>query len=770
MLRSSLSFVRKSNRREQHGRLILAVSGCSGDDRCSSSSAAIHPMASSSSSSLPLSNAMITFSQKDHLFMARRHFSHLIQFPLPLQQHPQHLPKQLIDHPHQQQQVRTKVFVSSHNDMNITSNQILDYCGTRGIQIATARVTSSHVVLKECPFCDKPTNNKADNEYKCYINIGGGAYFCHRCGNGGSWFDFKAHLRGYQHTVTTLSGGGSPPPNVPRASTAKGAGAPINISSSSPAPLRMPKQRLQSFYISNLLDSNDKKNDEVLDYLKNTRGLNEATLRKYGVGRAKYQFPSNKGGEYVDAECITFPWIMTVGHVKEQEELRGAEFTMPSRNGSDAGANAVMDDSDYVTRRIKVRALKEKGWQRLDPAGGGWGLFGFHTVENATELVLTEGEFDAMAVYQATGRPAVSLPNGCRSLPMEVLPMLERFEKIYLWMDHDGPGQEGAKQFAQKIGMQRCYIVQPLNDQEPCKDANEALLKGLDLEAMIKKASVTKHENVMDFEAIRNDVIHEILNPNEYSGVPMPSLPLLTKLIKGFRRGELTVLTGPTGSGKTTFLGQLSLDLAEQDVNVMWGSFEIKNTRLAQKLLQQYNRKPLPTAEQPDAQAVLHALADRFSALPMHFMKFHGGSDLEDVLDAMEYAVYVSDVEHIILDNLQFMISRNTLNKSFDKFDIQDVAIEKFRKFATDRNVHVTLVVHPRKEDESSKLNISSIYGSAKATQEADTVMILQSELMGGNRRKYIDVKKNRFDGSLGQCPLHFDGKSSRYGDTPIAC
>lgn len=45
-----------------------------------------------------------------------------------------------------------------------------------------------------------------------------------------------------------------------------------------------------------------------------------------------------------------------------------------------------------------------------------------------------------MAVHQATGVPAVSLPNGCRSLPVEVLPLLERFEKIYLWMDDDGPG------------------------------------------------------------------------------------------------------------------------------------------------------------------------------------------------------------------------------------------------------------------------------------------------------------------------------------------
>lgn len=75
----------------------------------------------------------------------------------------------------------------------------------------------------------------------------------------------------------------------------------------------------------------------------------------------------------------------------------------------------------------------------------------------------------------------------------------------------------------------------------------------------------------------------------------------------------------------------------------------------------------------------------------------------------------------------------------------------------------VTLVVHPRKEDEGAKLGISSFYGSAKATQEADTVLILQSD---GNR-KYLDVKKNRFDGTIGHVPLHFQRKSGRYSETP---
>lgn len=41
--------------------------------------------------------------------------------------------------------------------------------------------------------------------------------------------------------------------------------------------------------------------------------------------------------------------------------------------------------------RVKARAVENKRWQRLDPAGGRWGVFGLHTVPaNATDVVVTE--------------------------------------------------------------------------------------------------------------------------------------------------------------------------------------------------------------------------------------------------------------------------------------------------------------------------------------------------------------------------------------------
>jgi len=140
----------------------------------------------------------------------------------------------------------------------------------------------------------------------------------------------------------------------------------------------------------------------------------------------------------------------------------------------------------------------------------------------------------------------------------------------------------------------------------------------------------------------------------------------------------------------------------------------------------------------------------------MYFLRFFGSSDVDHVLDAMEYAVYVHDVEHIILDNLQFMMSGQ--GRGYDKFEMQDRAIERFRQFATSKNVHVTLVIHPRKEGEGEVLGLNSVFGSAKATQEADNVLIIQQT----PAYRCLDVKKNRFDGETGSIPFAFNKALSR--------
>lgn len=72
-----------------------------------------------------------------------------------------------------------------------------------------------------------------------------------------------------------------------------------------------------------------------------------------------------------------------------------------------------------------------------------------------------------------------------------------------------------------------------------------------------------------------------------------------------------------------------------------------------------------------------------------------------------------------------------------DSFHAQNAAIAEFRHFATSQHVHVTIIVHPRKEGEDKLLSTASIFGTAKAGQEADNVLILQAQ---PNRDKFLQV------------------------------
>lgn len=50
----------------------------------------------------------------------------------------------------------------------------------------------------------------------------------------------------------------------------------------------------------------------------------------------------------------------------------------------------------------------------------------------------------------------------------------------------------------------------------------------------------------------------------------------------------------------------------------------------------------------------------------------------------------------------------------WSRFAVQDHIIGAFRKFATSSSCHVTLIIHPRKEEDDRELQTASIFGSAK--------------------------------------------------------
>ena len=606
-------------------------------------------------------------------------------------------------------------------------------------KLENKRSASGQIIVKYCPFCPKPHNFQRDNQFTLNIKANSGAFFCFRCGVKGSWLDFKNllynggesnQLFDYNKLVSPISLENS-----------------NNLSNNTNPEAKFANEALAFLRTKNI---EAKDFEFIKTYLTNkdaeSRHLTLETLKKYKVG-AGFESFSNEKGEFIDVPVVYFPMFVPRSK-KAKQRLLSQKVSFDENSFS---------NMDYMLARNKIRGVgkENKLYQRMEPTPGQWGIFGFNTVDvNSNMIVITEGEFDAMAVNQATGYQAISLPNGANHLPVQILPFLEKFTKIYLWMDADEVGQANAKKFAEKLGINRTFIVNSrLVDPNGPKDANDALREDpRSLEKYLLSSKAVSQENITTFAEMKTTVYNKILKYEESQGLKCNSLEWFNKKLKGFRRGEFSIYSGLTGSGKTTLLSQLSIDFAKQGVPTLWGSFEIKNEILMTNMLLQFSEANL--IKSPES---FEFYANRFENMPLYFMKFFGSSELDKILSTIDFAIYTYDISHIVIDNLQFLLSGQ--GRGFEKFDLQDQAVSKFRQMATNRNVHVSLVIHPRKVDDTQEINMSSIFGTAKSTQEADNVFLIQNH----KGYKVLELKKNRFDGEVGSIALGFDKETKSY-------
>lgn len=387
-----------------------------------------------------------------------------------------------------------------------------------------------NTILTHCPHCLYVRKSS----FAASVNIESGTYSCKTCHSSGSWQQFTKALR------KKLAHNNRPDYIIHGSSDL--------FSNTRPA-FEHSIEKVAAFP-SQLSDS-------ALTTVAERYHLRPEVMRMYQVGL----------GEYKGTACLTFPQTVLV---------YGQE-----------------DDAFQVeTMRIKACGLEDDALITYDPPTATHhttGLFGYHTIpSDADTIILTRREVDAMAAYQATGVPSVSLPTSdYYQLHESVLPLLERFSKIYVWMDKDMDGQMASERFASKLGDARCLLInnQPL--------PHDALVQGDDLTEMLQSAQSIKHDEIMDFTDLRDLVQKEVLYPEQTQGVQSTDLPSLNAILKGHRPGELTILTGPTGAGKTTIISQISLDYCKSGVPTLWGSFEIVNRRLAKKMLYQYAGKDI---------------------------------------------------------------------------------------------------------------------------------------------------------------------------------
>lgn len=225
-------------------------------------------------------------------------------------------------------------------------------------------------------------------------------------------------------------------------------------------------------------------------------------------------------------------------------------------------------------------------------------LFGQYSNQTMTAkkmLVITEGEIDAMSVYEAYAKVGtwipycVSLPGGAGSVNVlaEQRPWLNQFEEIYLCFDADEAGQEAVKKAIKILGTEK---IKEVKLKDTYKDANGYLTSGVpgavdDLRFAINNATSPAIPCI-----IKKQGLVKLLD--EASPALLPTdIPVLDELLDGgLTYGGINTLVGGVALGKSTLAYNIASNVLKRGGKVLILNTEMKNLDSLLHILSAYHK------------------------------------------------------------------------------------------------------------------------------------------------------------------------------------
>ena len=203
----------------------------------------------------------------------------------------------------------------------------------------------------------------------------------------------------------------------------------------------------------------------------------------------------------------------------------------------------------YPNGSVKFRSLIEKKFWTTDNHSGS-GLFGRDTFDPGSKdsVTITEGEYDALSIYQATGgvTAAVSLP-GATALKAikQDFKWLDSFKKIIIATDADEAGRAAASKIAHFFDPKKVFFV----NFEKFKDANEYLQHNAVEDLFKAWAGASKGMPAGIIHSFKD--IEEALKKHEENRLVEYPFEFMQGALKGLHRGEFVLFKGLEGIGKT---------------------------------------------------------------------------------------------------------------------------------------------------------------------------------------------------------------------------
>ena len=410
------------------------------------------------------------------------------------------------------------------------------------------------------------------------------------------------------------------------------------------------------------------------------------------------------------------------------------------KTGIDKDGEGVTHTYNYPTGS-KTRVLPKEGFY----VGGGFKpdqLFGMDKFNkgSAKALTITEGELDAMSVYQMMGDyPVVSLPSATPSnkLYERCKGYLASFPKLILSIDNDGKSDHIAAKLAAMFPNKVYQVPHDIH-----KDANEFLMNGAadKFKSAWWNAKKFTPENVFN---TTEDFLN-IYSEQDDSKYISTGIAAFDDICLGLMQGHFTIFQAPEGIGKTEFMRMLEYNILSKhkDVPIAICHMEESKKRsllglVSYHLNDNLTRQELVVEKDKDKQ-VREAITSLTKDEKLFQFTLGVDDDPLDLLDQIRYFATACDCKYIFFEPIQDLGYSRYGDETLESF-LSSLST-KLARLATELNVGIISIAH---ENDDGQIRDCRMIG-----KRASVVVQLKRDKMNEDeeRKNLTDllVTKNR--------------------------
>lgn len=399
-------------------------------------------------------------------------------------------------------------------------------------------------------------------------------------------------------------------------------------------------------------------------------------------------------------------------------------------------------------------------------------FYNLDAIKDEDSAIIVEGEIDCLSLYESGIYNVVSVPNGAApgNQRLEYLDncwkYFENKKKVILMVDNDEPGKKLREELARRIGYEKCWQV---GYPDGCKDANDILIKHgkAALASIVETAQQWPIVGLVPMDDMFETVVdfYEKGYPEGTAAGIVGFDDLLT-----FYPGQLTVVTGIPGSGKSEFIDWIMACLSKKH-GWNWGicSFENPPEFHVTKLAEKFTDKSFAFRKELDHRMTKQEFEYAIAMIDSHF-HFVNLSLVDVTMDGLiakaEELVKRKGIKGLLFDPWN-CIEHKFSGENETKYILE--CLNKLIIFLDKYRVHGFLVAHPtklRKDPQTKKYEIPTLYsisGSAHFFNRTHNGISVYRDFENNVVDIYVQKVKWSWLGKTGFCSFSFDTFTRRY-------